>query len=153
MVNCHLAIKMKLLLNRLELYFAGDYVQNKCNSTDPSCEPCPKRLPLCVGLPDGKQVFPGKLFAPDYIECQQNRTMGVKKCHLQYFNPQVKDCRNYSRRKYYCYNKSRFCELFIAILNLRVPIVVVIGGFLGFFCVVVVVVVLVGGGGLFFTFL
>lgn len=95
----------------LDRVFAGDYVQNKCNSTDPTCEPCPKRLPSCVGLPDGKQIFPGKQLAPDYIECQQNRTMEVKKCHLQYFNPQMKDCKNYSRRKYHCIKMSTFCLL------------------------------------------
>lgn len=82
------------------IYFTGEYVQNVCNATQQDCVPCTKRLPSCVGLPDGKQIFPGKQLAPDYIECQQNRTIAVKKCHLQYFNPQFKDCKNYSRREY-----------------------------------------------------
>nr|XP_022322146.1 uncharacterized protein LOC111123822 isoform X3 [Crassostrea virginica] len=82
---------------RKEVQAPCEYVQNVCNATKQDCVPCTKRLPSCVGLPDGKQIFPGKQLAPDYIECQQNRTIAVKKCHLQYFNPQFKDCKNYSR--------------------------------------------------------
>ena len=70
----------------------GEYKQNLCNGT--GCQPCPKRLPSCVGKPDGDQPFPGKLWMEDYVTCYKNRTLPVKKCPKgQYFHPVDHKCK------------------------------------------------------------
>ena len=77
----------------------GEYVQNQCNGTDPSCN-CPKRLPSCIGKPDGNQEFPGKRAEPDYITCFKNRTMKITKCEPgKFFDPRSKICKQIRGRK------------------------------------------------------
>ncbi|XP_071175832.1 uncharacterized protein [Mytilus edulis] len=68
------------------------YDQNKCPVSDPNCKPCPERLPSCIGLPDGLNIFPGKLWKTDYIQCYKNRTIDVKVCTTGYFHPVQKMC-------------------------------------------------------------
>ncbi|VDI58558.1 Hypothetical predicted protein [Mytilus galloprovincialis] len=69
-----------------------EYLQNRCNVSDPSCLPCPKRLPSCVGHPDGDNSFPNKLWMSDYITCYKNRTLNITHCSHGYFNPRTAKC-------------------------------------------------------------
>lgn len=69
--------------------FIGDYKQNVCKGTN--CKPC---LPSCVGIADGDQPFPTKLWMEDYIRCYKNRTITAKKCPPgQYFHPIDHKCK------------------------------------------------------------
>ena len=45
-----------------------------------------------MGLPDGLNTFPGKLWKADYIKCYKNRTIDVKACTDGYFHPVQKNC-------------------------------------------------------------
>ncbi|KAJ8316009.1 hypothetical protein KUTeg_006023 [Tegillarca granosa] len=70
----------------------GEYDQNHCVSSDTHCEPCNKRLPTCVGLPDGSHTFPQREWTSDYIKCYRNRTVSLNKCNHGYFHPRIKVC-------------------------------------------------------------
>ena len=70
---------------------SGEYRQNLCSSHD-RCRPCPERLPSCVGLQDGNQVFPARSWHTDYIRCYRNRTVEVTKCRRGLFNPRTRTC-------------------------------------------------------------
>lgn len=64
------------------IYFAflsGEYDQNQCPQGQ-TCEPCPDRLPSCVGLPDGDQPAAGHRWTDLYVRCYKNRTTEVKHC-------------------------------------------------------------------------
>nr|XP_034300554.1 uncharacterized protein LOC117681196 [Crassostrea gigas] len=79
--------------NRTEPQAPCEYVQNLCPANNPSCAPCPKRLPSCITLPDNQEAFPGKLWQADYIVCDTNRTMNITTCPQgEYFNPRLKKC-------------------------------------------------------------
>lgn len=80
------------VVSRLYFVFSGEYLQNRCNITDPNCPPCPKRLPSCVGHPDGANPFPNKLWKADYITCYKNRTLNVTHCSHGYFNLRTGKC-------------------------------------------------------------
>lgn len=74
-------------------YNLGEYNQNLCHGK-PGCILCPKRLPSCVGKPDGNQPFPSKQWMEDYVKCYKNRTMSVVKCPKgQYFHPNEQKCK------------------------------------------------------------
>jgi hypothetical protein len=47
------------IYNDFLLCVLGEYEQNLCSGT--SCQPCPSRLPSCVGIPDGDRPFPAHL--------------------------------------------------------------------------------------------
>lgn len=72
--------------------FAGEYKQNQCTDNDGTCLPCLSRLPSCVGLPNGEQEFPGRLWTPWFIECFLNRTVNIGNCGRGVFDPNIKDC-------------------------------------------------------------
>lgn len=92
----NIAYHFPVVLNYINI--TGEYVQNQCNGTGPSCN-CPKRLPSCIGKPDGNQEFPGKRGEPDYITCLKNRTMKITKCEVgKYFDPRSKICKQISGR-------------------------------------------------------
>lgn len=74
------------------LYYSGDYTQNLCRKGDGTCPPCPKRLPSCVGVPDGDQPFTGRLWKPQFITCFLNRTILLQQCTNGYFHPIKKQC-------------------------------------------------------------
>ena len=76
------------------MYFSGEYLQNRCSSSDPNCLPCPKRLPSCIGHSDGDNPFPNKLWMSDYITCYKNRTLNVTHCNHGYFNPRTGKCQD-----------------------------------------------------------
>ena len=68
-------------------------MQNLCQASDPTCQRCPDRLPSCVGVPDGDQPFPSRLWTIDYITCYKNRTIiPTKQCTKGYFHPVQKMC-------------------------------------------------------------
>ncbi|VDI54945.1 Hypothetical predicted protein, partial [Mytilus galloprovincialis] len=69
-----------------------EYEQNLCKPNDANCKPCSSRLPSCVGLPDGVNYFPGKLWTDSYIRCFRNRTISVEKCPDGYFHPRQHLC-------------------------------------------------------------
>lgn len=74
-------------------FFSGEYQQNLCVDTDPSCAKCETKFPSCKGLTDGPHFFPGKEWERDYIFCFKNRTTQTKKCPpTQYFNPRLNKC-------------------------------------------------------------
>lgn len=70
----------------------GEYEQNLCKPGDTKCIPCSSRLPSCVGLPDGVNYFPGKLWTDSFIRCYRNRTVSVEKCSEGYFHPRKHLC-------------------------------------------------------------
>jgi len=72
--------------------FLGEYKQNLCKGGDPSCVPCPQRLPSCRGLPDGINGATGQLWTDMYVQCLDNRTMGVQHCRQGIFDPNNKQC-------------------------------------------------------------
>lgn len=83
----------KLVFHKIVIYIIlGEYQQNLCNNSDPTCVPCPSRLPSCKGKPDGLNPFPNQLWNPPYIECFKNRTIDIKKCSTGYFNPRMRKC-------------------------------------------------------------
>ena len=72
--------------------FSGDYTQNQCTSSF-NCQPCPDRLPSCVGLPDGANGVPRHQWASDYVICLKNRTMNISRCSSpQIFDPISRKC-------------------------------------------------------------
>lgn len=72
----------------------GEYDQNKCTPSDPSCVPCDKRLPSCVSQQDGAAPVQWKLWKPEYTQCLLNRTMArwMKNCTDGYFHPRLLKC-------------------------------------------------------------
>jgi hypothetical protein len=70
----------------------GDYEKNLCQPNDTNCQPCPERLPSCVGKHDGDHAFPTKLWEQDYIVCHKERTVATKKCQKGYFHPTMEIC-------------------------------------------------------------
>lgn len=70
----------------------GQYDKNQCSHSDTYCIKCPLRLPSCIGLQDGNNTFPTRLWKPDYIKCYKNRTLDIRKCADGYFHPNVKNC-------------------------------------------------------------
>jgi hypothetical protein len=75
------------------IIFLGEYQQNLCQAANKSCDPCPERLPSCIGKSDGLNPFPTKMWQADYIKCYKNRTMEVTKCPTgKYFNPRLNQC-------------------------------------------------------------
>ena len=77
---------------QIRLLYSGQYDQNLCNKTDISCEKCPRRLPSCIGLSDGKHAYPTRLWKPDYIVCYKNRTVKISRCMDGYFHPNLNYC-------------------------------------------------------------
>ncbi|CAG2188205.1 unnamed protein product [Mytilus edulis] len=69
-----------------------EYQQNLCKATDTSCTPCTQRIPSCIGLPDGFNPIPGRLWSKDYVQCDRNRTIHVLHCKQGYFSPGEKAC-------------------------------------------------------------
>ena len=57
-----------------------------------NCPPCPERLPSCIGMPDGVNVFTGREWKPDYVVCFKNRTMEIKKCKTGFYHPVKQTC-------------------------------------------------------------
>ena len=75
------------------IIFLGEYQQNLCQAANKSCDPCPERLPSCIGKSDGLNPVPTKMWQADYIKCYKNRTMEVTKCPTgKYFNPRLNKC-------------------------------------------------------------
>jgi hypothetical protein len=90
--------KRNLVISHLAIfllfYCAGEYVQNVCPGGDPLCEPCPERLPSCIGLPDGHNPHPYHIWGSIFITCYKNRTLDVDQCTTgQYFHPRERTCK------------------------------------------------------------
>ncbi|XP_052252891.1 uncharacterized protein LOC127859481 isoform X4 [Dreissena polymorpha] len=77
---------------RMEPQAPCDYLQNRCNGSEPGCVPCDQRLPSCLGLPDGKNAVAGKEWQPTYVKCKDNRTVSMEQCSTKYFHPITKKC-------------------------------------------------------------
>lgn len=76
--------------------FLGEYDQNKCDPNDPTCQPCPDRLPSCVGLPNGYQPMLNYRWTDKFMECQMNRTIQITRCSPGWvFNPFTNTCVKY----------------------------------------------------------
>ena len=56
-----------------------------------TCTPCPERLPSCVGLPDGRHSYPGRMWQSYFIVCYKHRTT-VERCVKGIFNPVTLQC-------------------------------------------------------------
>ncbi|XP_062578131.1 uncharacterized protein LOC134240032, partial [Saccostrea cucullata] len=70
-----------------------DYLQNACAVGDANCQPCPKRLPSCIGLPNGPNPHPYHLWGFSFITCFKNRTLYVDRCaDGKFFHPREKSC-------------------------------------------------------------
>ncbi|KAL3884668.1 hypothetical protein ACJMK2_024786 [Sinanodonta woodiana] len=79
--------------NRTEPQAPCEYDENRCKTTNSSCNPCSTRFSSCVGLPDGANVFLGREWKSDYTVCFKNRTMDQTKCpNGQYFHPKDRKC-------------------------------------------------------------
>ncbi|KAL3884669.1 hypothetical protein ACJMK2_024787, partial [Sinanodonta woodiana] len=79
--------------NRTEPQAPCEYDENRCKTTNSSCNPCSTRFSSCVGLPDGANVFLGREWKSDYTVCFKNRTMDQTKCpNGQYFHPKDSKC-------------------------------------------------------------
>lgn len=77
----------------LTWFYLGEYQANQCSPGQQSCEPCTSRKPSCVGLDDGNQPFPGRLWQQQFIVCNKNRTTSVSRCPgTSVFNPNTKQC-------------------------------------------------------------
>ncbi|CAG5126209.1 unnamed protein product, partial [Candidula unifasciata] len=57
-----------------------------------TCIPCELRYPSCLGAPDGLMHYPGRLFTPDFINCDQGRTLSILKCVRSVFDPDARRC-------------------------------------------------------------
>ncbi|BFZ06669.1 hypothetical protein BsWGS_09708 [Bradybaena similaris] len=57
-----------------------------------TCIPCEQRYPSCLGAPDGLVNYPGRLFTPDFINCDQGRTLSILKCVGSIFDPDARRC-------------------------------------------------------------
>ncbi|KAH9514773.1 hypothetical protein Btru_023610 [Bulinus truncatus] len=62
------------------------------DKTDHMCAPCEKRYPSCIGNPDGFVPYPGRMFTPDFIKCDEGRTIAILKCVQSVFDPDTKTC-------------------------------------------------------------
>uniref|UniRef100_A0A0B6YCU2 Chitin-binding type-2 domain-containing protein n=1 Tax=Arion vulgaris TaxID=1028688 RepID=A0A0B6YCU2_9EUPU len=74
-----------------------EYLKNKCGGAH--CEPCQSRLPSCVKRTNGIHAHPMKLWSPYFIECDTERTIGVRWCpkhsptdSIALFSPDKKAC-------------------------------------------------------------
>ncbi|KAK3095139.1 hypothetical protein FSP39_010723 [Pinctada imbricata] len=68
-----------------------EYLENKC--VGQKCPICEVDNPSCVGLPDGKNAFLGRENTPNYIECRNDRTIGLRKCPGgNNFDPMTRRC-------------------------------------------------------------
>lgn len=87
-------ITITLTFSKLEgaFYVVGEYQQNLCASYNSSCLPCSDRLPSCVGLPNGKNSFSGRVWSPYYVDCLNNRTYTVHRCTNGWFHPVQRLC-------------------------------------------------------------
>lgn len=45
-----------------------------------------------MGKEDGSNVFPSRVWKPDYVICYHNRTISFEKCSQGYFHPVAKLC-------------------------------------------------------------
>ena len=68
LTKCTVPLNKVIILSQF-YSFLGEYDQNLCPPGNTSCEVCPDRKPSCVGLPDGAQPFPTRLWMPDYVQC------------------------------------------------------------------------------------
>ncbi|XP_059153146.1 uncharacterized protein LOC131938928 [Physella acuta] len=83
--------------NRIAAKDPCDYVVNRCLSAH--CQPCSSRMPSCVGLPDGLNVNPDRLWTPYFIRCEDERLVGTGSCPKHsptagtgFFSPLTKSC-------------------------------------------------------------
>ena len=96
-------VKIKILEHNITFFFdintvlfvgcTGQYYQNNkaCSPSDLTCVACD--LPSCLSLPDGDHDYPSRLWKPDYITCDHNRTiLPTSKCTQGYFHPLYENC-------------------------------------------------------------
>ncbi|XP_059169508.1 uncharacterized protein LOC131951187 [Physella acuta] len=57
-----------------------------------TCVPCEKRYPSCIGSPNGLVAYPGRLFTPDFVRCDEGRTLAILKCVQSMFDPDARTC-------------------------------------------------------------
>ncbi|KAK3589928.1 hypothetical protein CHS0354_034946 [Potamilus streckersoni] len=68
-----------------------EYVENQCFD-GPTCTPCEKSYPSCVGKADGSNVFPGREGTEYYIVCYSERTVAVVTCTLGMYDHTSRSC-------------------------------------------------------------
>lgn len=83
---------IKLFLYLFIYFVKGEYLQNRCDAADTACTPCEDRMPSCVGLPDGDNMYPGKPMSELYVNCSMDRTISMKKCQRGLFDQSTKQC-------------------------------------------------------------
>ena len=68
------------------------YDANLCPNGNTTCKRCNERLPSCVGLADGNNAMPLKLWTSSYVVCLKNRSIEIKRCKKGLFDPNMKAC-------------------------------------------------------------
>ncbi|CAL1546271.1 unnamed protein product [Lymnaea stagnalis] len=69
------------------------YTADTCpDKPETTCIPCEKRYPSCIGNPNGFAPYPGRLFTPDFIRCDEGRTLTILKCVQSVFDPDARSC-------------------------------------------------------------
>lgn len=82
----------------------GEYQQNLCLRGESGCQPCPTRLPSCIGLPDGPNPHISQLWGSQFITCYKNRTLHVGQCQNgEYFHPRERVCKMVVNKGTYIY--------------------------------------------------
>lgn len=99
--NCWQKIIVNVLSKSISIYFSGEYFQSQCIGV--GCDRCELTHPSCVGLPDGANPYPNRPISPDYILCDDDRTISTEHCNTGLFDPGTRSCNSFSRK---------FCVLF-----------------------------------------
>ncbi|WAR27974.1 hypothetical protein MAR_013678 [Mya arenaria] len=69
-----------------------EYIQNQaCPGGAATCLPCEQRIPSCLGLENGNNSFPGR--DNFHVVCQDQRTMFVRECVGETFDPLTRACK------------------------------------------------------------
>ena len=120
---------LSFIPNMVLLSLQGEYQQNLCQKGAPSCQPCPVRLPSCIGLQDGPNPHPSQLWNAQFITCYKNRTVQIDKCaDGEYFHPRERTCKK-DVKTGTCISMLLYCLRCLVHLN----------DFLGWFCFVSVI--------------
>lgn len=49
-------------------------------------------LSTLSGSPNGLVAYPGRLFTPDFVRCDEGRTIAILKCVQSMFDPDARTC-------------------------------------------------------------
>lgn len=85
-------MRFETLYCTLNRYFTGDYLQNRCPPSNPSCKPCGERHFDCSNLGDGLHAVSKDTPTSDYAICFRGRTIATESCPDGLFDSAQRRC-------------------------------------------------------------